>query len=304
MADAGPSGEARPVDITSFLSVEGAARKKSTLRRAPAPAARATAAPSSPARTPTILLPPGHRELAEKFAGVPGAVHLNGGFPSPELFPYECLSADLRGGAGRIEVGAGADAAAAQQYALAGTGHPPLVAWLRAHVAELHAPPGESRDVLVTSGACQCLDAVFSTFLSRGDPLLVEEYTFQVGRRQPGSVLFGWAGAAGWAAPAMQCWLWQRLVPSPTCAHLWPPTHLTPPTPPPGGDRVDCASQGLCPPACGYRRPGNRTRRSARCAALCGRCRHTPQAALHHPSWTEPNRGDRHAGWVPRHAVV
>ena len=56
MADAGPSGEARPVDITSFLSVEGAARKKSTLRRAPAPAARATAAPSSPA--PQAVHPP------------------------------------------------------------------------------------------------------------------------------------------------------------------------------------------------------------------------------------------------------
>ena len=60
---------------------------------------------------------------------------------------------------------------------MSAAGYPPLVSWVAAHVAALHAPP---RPVvhLITCGNTNGVDLVARTLLDAGDAVLAEEFTY------------------------------------------------------------------------------------------------------------------------------
>lgn len=119
------------------------------------------------------------RSIVSASHGVEGLVGLHGGLPPDGVFPLAALSFTTAGGA-TVQLDAG-DLAAAQQYNMAASGHPPLQRWAAAHVAALHAPPGPC-GVLVTDGTSHALEMVCSLFVDSGDAVLVEEYSYpQVG---------------------------------------------------------------------------------------------------------------------------
>lgn len=109
------------------------------------------------------------RELL-KVTQHPEVISLAGGLPAPELFP----AAELAREAERLLVEEGARAL---QYSTT-EGHPPLRAWIAAHMTAAWGAAVTADEVLVTTGSQQGLDLTAKLFLDEGDLLLCESPTY------------------------------------------------------------------------------------------------------------------------------
>jgi DNA-binding transcriptional MocR family regulator len=98
-------------------------------------------------------------------------IHLGGGLPDPDLFPYDAL----REAADAIWNDP-ARARTALQYAPS-EGHPPLRAWIADHMTRNGAPCGID-NIMITNGSQQALDFAGKLLLSPGDPAMVEVPSF------------------------------------------------------------------------------------------------------------------------------
>ncbi|BEJ18212.1 hypothetical protein CspHIS471_0704890 [Cutaneotrichosporon sp. HIS471] len=148
-----------------------------------------------------------------KYAAIPGMIPMAGGIPSPAVFPFETLSADILRydhlplNPPRIPKKQGifewlfsssspvtdkisipkyapdpTDPMAIQlatslQYAAA-TGPPAFPVWLRKYVETVFKPAFADWDVLVDVGATDAMTKVCSMMLVEGDSVLVEEWTY------------------------------------------------------------------------------------------------------------------------------
>lgn len=98
-------------------------------------------------------------------------IHLGGGLPDPEIFPYDALA--------EASSSIWADRALARtalQYAPS-EGYAPLRAWIAAHLAQGGTPCGID-NILITNGSQQGLDFVAKLLLSPGDRAMVEIPSF------------------------------------------------------------------------------------------------------------------------------
>lgn len=109
------------------------------------------------------------RELL-KVTQHPEVISLAGGLPAPELFP----AAELAREAERLLVEEGARAL---QYSTT-EGHPPLRAWIAAHMSSAWGAAVTADEVLITTGSQQGLDLTAKLFLDEGDLLLCESPTY------------------------------------------------------------------------------------------------------------------------------
>lgn len=109
------------------------------------------------------------RELL-KVTQHPEVISLAGGLPAPELFP----AAELAREAERLLV---EDGARALQYSTT-EGHPPLRAWIAAHMSSAWGAAVTADEVLITTGSQQGLDLTAKLFLDEGDLLLCESPTY------------------------------------------------------------------------------------------------------------------------------
>ena len=109
------------------------------------------------------------RELL-KVTQHPEVISLAGGLPAPELFP----AAELAHEAERLLVEEGARAL---QYSTT-EGHPPLRAWIAAHMSSAWGAAVTADEVLITTGSQQGLDLTAKLFLDEGDLLLCESPTY------------------------------------------------------------------------------------------------------------------------------
>ena len=98
-------------------------------------------------------------------------IHLGGGLPDPDVFPYDALAeASRRIWADRTR------ARVALQYAPS-EGHGPLRAWIAAYLTRRGAPCGID-NVMIVNGSQQGLDFVGKLLLSPGDRAMVEVPSF------------------------------------------------------------------------------------------------------------------------------
>jgi DNA-binding transcriptional MocR family regulator len=98
-------------------------------------------------------------------------IHLGGGLPDPDIFPYDALAAASE----RIWSNH-ALARTALQYAPS-EGHAPLRAWIAEYMTSIGAPCGVD-NILITNGSQQGLDFVAKLLLSPGDKAMVEVPSF------------------------------------------------------------------------------------------------------------------------------
>lgn len=142
-------------------------------------------------------------KTAFKYFGQPGMVFLGGGLPLSDSFPFEELSITLpappfANGVNAKPTGAGhpdtlqftvakrpgdvehekdVPLLRLLQYGYT-EGQPELRAFVKEHTDRIHSPPYANWDVISSVGNTQLLDAVLRTFATRGDSILVEEFTF------------------------------------------------------------------------------------------------------------------------------
>jgi len=98
-------------------------------------------------------------------------IHLGGGLPDPEIFPYEPLAR-----ASAKIWGDRALARTALQYAPS-EGHAPLRQWIADHMTAYGAPCGID-NIVITNGSQQGLDFAAKLLLSPGDTAMVEIPSF------------------------------------------------------------------------------------------------------------------------------
>jgi len=98
-------------------------------------------------------------------------IHLGGGLPDPDIFPYDAL-----GKAWDRLWSDRARARTALQYAPS-EGHGPLLAWIADHLTRGGAPCGAD-NILITNGSQQGLDFIAKLLLSPGDRAMVEIPSF------------------------------------------------------------------------------------------------------------------------------
>ncbi|KAI3402376.1 ARO8 [Candida oxycetoniae] len=136
---------------------------------------------------------------AFRYFKLPGMTFLGGGLPLSDYFPFDKISADIpkppfTKGIGAplteetkttIEVYKKAGENKANEIELARSlqygyteGQPELVAFLKEHTEMIHKVPYEDWDVIASVGNTESWDSTLRTFCSRGDTVLVEEYTF------------------------------------------------------------------------------------------------------------------------------
>lgn len=132
---------AKPVDVAKYLSKRYLARKPSAIRK-----------------------------LVQEGLSTPGMISLAGGLPNPQCFPFEGLSATLRGG--QVISLAPERVKQALQYSPS-YGLPPLLAQLDKLQKGLHSPLGDFK-VCVGTGSQSLLARCFDMLLNPGDTLLIE----------------------------------------------------------------------------------------------------------------------------------
>ncbi|EDK43020.1 aromatic amino acid aminotransferase I [Lodderomyces elongisporus NRRL YB-4239] len=136
---------------------------------------------------------------AFKYYKLPGMTFLGGGLPLSDYFPFNKVTADIptpsftRGiGApltednkATIEVYKKADENGENQVELARSlqygyteGMPEIVKFLKEHTEMIHNVPYKDWDLIVTVGNTESWDSTLRTFCSRGDTILVEEFSF------------------------------------------------------------------------------------------------------------------------------
>ncbi|KAF9436188.1 hypothetical protein BGZ76_004604 [Entomortierella beljakovae] len=157
-------------DFSSFLSIEGASRKKSPLKG-----------------------------LLRYMKG--DMVSLGGGLPHPSNFPFYSLSADIKSMSPTSQVNGDKDGksesvsddvvavphgpqpgkaenlSAALQYGL-GTGIKSLREFCKEHVNQMHRPQYQDWDVVLSAGNTDAFAKAISMLCNRGDQVLVEEWTY------------------------------------------------------------------------------------------------------------------------------
>lgn len=138
-------------------------------------------------------------KAAFKYYKQPGITFLGGGLPRSEYFPFSSVSAEVplapfADGVGApvtednklvLEVHKDAskngpneiDLARSLQYGFT-EGHPELLDFLKEHTEMIHKVPYDDWSLITTTGNTQAWDAVLRTFATRGDSILVEEYSF------------------------------------------------------------------------------------------------------------------------------
>ncbi|ODQ79301.1 hypothetical protein BABINDRAFT_162327 [Babjeviella inositovora NRRL Y-12698] len=141
-------------------------------------------------------------KTAFKYFGLPGMVFLGGGLPLSDSFPFDSVSVaspavPFAAGVCAKPSGSEEDTinfkiskrgeenkfkteiplSRSLQYGYT-EGQPELVEFLKEHTALIHHPPYEDWSVISTVGNTQAWDAVLRNFTTRGDSILVEEYTF------------------------------------------------------------------------------------------------------------------------------
>jgi kynurenine/2-aminoadipate aminotransferase len=162
--------------LASVETVGGSSEPPAPSQAGAARAAPARAAPAAPAATSAATSAPtaqqadllgllsvegarrtggNLRAIVSQFAGVEGLVGLHVGLPPTSSFPITSLQFGLADGR-TVQLSA-AQLAAAQQYNLGPAGYPPLLAWVKAHVQELHAPQG-GHAFLITDSASHGLE--------------------------------------------------------------------------------------------------------------------------------------------------
>ncbi|KAF9412867.1 Aromatic/aminoadipate aminotransferase 1 [Podila epigama] len=161
-----------PKDFSSFLSIEGASRKKSPLKG-----------------------------LFQFMQG--DMISLGGGLPHPSTFPFYALSANVRSVTlhqsaattpipGNVKdefqhttvtVPHGPEPnkieslTTSLQYGL-GAGRDTLRGFCREHVATMHAPKYQDWDVIISAGNTDAFAKAVALLCNRGDRVLVEEWTY------------------------------------------------------------------------------------------------------------------------------
>jgi DNA-binding transcriptional MocR family regulator len=134
----------------------------------------------------------------------PGVVNMAGGTPHPSLFPVKSYTLELVDGA-KLVVDDATRVAAAQQYmhdvtpGVGTVGYLPLLAWLRTHVVEQHAPPYEGWDVCVCTGNADGFQRAWEALLDPGDTMLCDALDFAFSTAQ----LAAWTGARGLRVEAL-----------------------------------------------------------------------------------------------------
>ncbi|KAG0377488.1 MAG: pyridoxal phosphate-dependent transferase [Linnemannia gamsii] len=167
-----PSASHLPMakDFSSFLSLEGAARKKSPLKS---------------------LLPLMHGDM----------ISLGGGLPHPSTFPFHSLSAQITGmrpqDAQQQQKAKEPQAKASDvvtvplapqpdkiesltaslQYGV-GTGIKSLRDFCREHVRSMHQPQYQDWDIILSAGNTDAFSKTIGLLCNRGDKVFVEEWTY------------------------------------------------------------------------------------------------------------------------------
>ncbi|KAI8473556.1 MAG: pyridoxal phosphate-dependent transferase [Monoraphidium minutum] len=126
-----------------------------------------------------MLRPARVASIVERFSGVPGVVGMHGGLPPADTFPVASFHMDLApiAGGGALAMAGPKDTVAAQQYCFSPNGYEPLRAKLHELTVAMQRPPAPIQ-VTVTAGSTYALHVVLDLLLERGDPLLLEEYTY------------------------------------------------------------------------------------------------------------------------------
>ncbi|ORZ26996.1 pyridoxal phosphate-dependent transferase [Lobosporangium transversale] len=155
-------------DFSSFLSAEGASRKKSPLKG-----------------------------LLRFMKG--DMVSLGGGLPHPSTFPFYSLSAEIKSVAPTIlndtsgktssatsdlvtvphgpQPGKVESLSASLQYGL-GTGIKSLREFCKEHINQMHRPQYQDWDVLLSAGNTDSYSKAIAMLCNRGEKILVEEWTY------------------------------------------------------------------------------------------------------------------------------
>lgn len=116
-----------------------------------------------------VLKPSVIREIF-KYATDSSVISLAAGDPAPEALPAE----DIKTLMGVIMA---QDLRTALLYSQS-EGHPPLRQALKAYAAETHGIVKESDDLIITSGAQQCMDLVCKVLCNEGDTVICETPSF------------------------------------------------------------------------------------------------------------------------------
>ncbi|KAG7663417.1 ARO8 [[Candida] subhashii] len=140
-------------------------------------------------------------KCAFRFFGQPGMTFLGGGLPLSNYFPFDKITADIP--TPSFENGIGAqiteenksvieifkrkelndpkdhhvELARSLQYGYT-EGAPELINYLKEHTDLIHKVPYEDWDLIATVGNTESWDSTLRTFCTRGDCILVEEYSF------------------------------------------------------------------------------------------------------------------------------
>lgn len=105
----------------------------------------------------------------------PGIIELNWGQPDPALLPKEAVSSAAAAVLARV----GGDALS--YGAAAGAG--PLLAWLRAHLAQTEPQAVAADEIAITAGNSDAIDQVCTLFTQAGDVVLVESPSYHLALR-------------------------------------------------------------------------------------------------------------------------
>lgn len=105
-----------------------------------------------------------------KFAADPSVISLAAGSPAPEALPVEAIQRIMS----EVMVD---EPTAALQYSQS-EGHPPFRAALREYLSKSYDIIRDTDDILVTSGAQQCMDFATKTLCNEGDTIICEEPSF------------------------------------------------------------------------------------------------------------------------------
>lgn len=138
---------------------------------------------------------------AFKYYKMPGLTFLGGGLPLADYFPFENVSTDTPTPSFSNGIGAqlteenktsftvhknaklndpkvkDVELARSLQYGYT-EGQPELVEFLKEHTEMIHHPPYADWTLITSIGNTQSWDATLRTFTSRGDSILVEEFSF------------------------------------------------------------------------------------------------------------------------------
>ena len=151
---------------------------------------------------------------AAKYLKNPGMINLGGGLPSSQYFPFEYMDIKVptpphfsesethemgvvkRVGKHDIAEGKGIfDMHVAMNYGQA-TGSAQMLRFITEHTEIVHHPPYRDWECTMTVGSTSALDIAFRMFVTRGDYVLTEEYSFSSAMETARPLGVNWIGVA------------------------------------------------------------------------------------------------------------